>query len=64
LAVAELSDVPSRTVAWLPAGMVAAVAARNEAMVSARTTDLQNLIRIPLLCVLRAIPACRTNQQL
>jgi len=48
VAVAELNDEPSRTVAWLPAGMVAAVAARNEASVSASTTDLQNLIRIPL----------------
>jgi len=45
MAVAELKELLIRTVAWLPAGMVAALAP-NEAIKSASTTDMRNFITL------------------
>src|SRR4051812_7551557 len=65
LALAELKDEPSLTVAWLPEGMVPAAALRNEAASTiANAEDLRKfIIRHPPRCFARTVPALDNIRQ-
>jgi hypothetical protein len=61
LAVAELNDVLIRTVAWLPAGIVAALTPRTEQNNNiVNTTNLRNVITFTFLQrIARAFMPCK-----